>query len=496
MGEGFKRLKKGYLIDALVKSLLVFLSAALLVVATFLIVIRQSEFDIEIYACVLIGIAFGLLLGLTTFLILNPRDKRLAKRLDKKYGLGEKVQTMYAFRNDEGGMKKLQREDTVAILNGKAMEWKEAIKAWAIFISAFLVCLAYFVTSLVLLVTKPEAEKPGGDDGEIVTPTPTPPPEEEFEPTDHQRKALEELIVYVNESKLQDDAKVAVVGELTILLARLDELGTDTQMRDFVVGVIKNVRGIVNTVNTTFAFHVKAGNSKDENLKNLSYALYSLDLNAISAQLEALNTTLYTGGDKISLTSFGSELAAVLESEAFKNKGALYDAFVKLNTVLTDVINNDYSQANIMRKLNNALMVDALNSFNQIIPQQKTNEEVKTYTVSELMRIFGISAEDVADRKDENGSVETEEPEERPEYGDDGGFGTGDTIFGSNDVVIDPSKDPQGNIDSIYAEYGDIIYKNGYSQKINDMLINGELSDELKEILRKYFEILETPSDN
>ena len=117
------------------------------------------------------------------------------------------------------------------------------------------------------------------------------------------------------------------------------------------------------------------------------------------------------------------------------------------------------------------------------------------YVIEELMRIFGITEEDLAERKNEDGSVETEEPEERPEEGDDGGFGLGDTLFGSNDLVIDPTKDPGNDVDSIWVEYGDIIFKNGYDQKLTDLLVNGELSEELKQLLEKYFEILETPGD-
>ena len=102
---------------------------------------------------------------------------------------------------------------------------------------------------------------------------------------------------------------------------------------------------------------------------------------------------------------------------------------------------------------------------------------------------------DLQESKDEEGSLETEEPEGRPEEGDDGGFGLGETLLGSNDLVIDPTKDPGNDVDSIWVEYAEIIFKNGYDQKVTDLILNGELSEELIQLLNKYFDILETPGD-
>ena len=334
-------------------------------------------------------------------------------------------------------------------------------------------------------------------DDEVVEPEEDKPPViEEFEATDHQRKALEDLIAYVQASKLQADAKEQVVALLQALLDNLDVLGTDTEMRDYVVGVIKDIRGIVNTVNTTFAFRMSSGNSKNENMKAFSYALYSLDLNMIESEVKNLNTALFDGTSRDEIINFKDELGAVLNSEMFKDKGELYELIKGLYNTLSDIADHpDYSDSNVIRKLEDALNITLMTGLKQIIPLQKNNEDVKTYVVEELMRIFGITEMDLQERKDEQGSLETEEPEERPEEGDDGGFGLGDTLFGSNDLVIDPTKDPGNDVDSIWVEYGDIIFKNGYDQKVTDTIINGELSEELTQLLNKYFEILETPGD-
>ncbi len=494
MGEGFIRLKKINFIDALVKALLAFVSVTLLVVATFLIVIHQSNSDFKVLFAILIGVASGLLLGFLTFFIFRLSDKRLAERLDRGLGLKEKVQTMYAFRNEEGGLKDLQREDAQALLSKQDVSIGKLFKRWIAFIIAFVVAVAYFSAAMVLFLKEEHVTPPDNivdDPNENV-----PPVVEEFEPTDHQKKALEELVAYVEASLLQSDAKVQVVAILRELLDNMDTLGTDTEMRDYVVNVIKQVRGIVNAVNTTFAFRMSSGNSKNDNMKAFSFALYSLDLNMIESEVENLTTALFDGTSRDEIASFKDELGAVLNSEQFKDKGELFELIKGLYNTLADISDHpDYSDANVIRKLKDALTGTLMTGLKQLIPLQKNNEDVKVYVVEELMRIFGITEMDLQERKDEEGSLETEEPEERPEEGDDGGFGLGDTLFGSNDLVIDPTKDPGNDVDSIWVEYGDIIFKNGYDQKLTDLLVNGELSEELKQLLEKYFEILETPGD-
>lgn len=494
MGEGFVRLKKLNLVDALVKAILVFLSVTLLVVATFLIVIHQSNSDFKALYAILIGVAAGLLLGLLTFFVFHLSDKRLAERLDRGLGLNEKVQTMYAFKNEEGGLKELQREDAQATLDKQAVSIGKLFKGWIVLLAILVVAIAYFSVSMAMYLKEEPVLPP---DDEVVEPEEDKPPViEEFEATDHQRKALEDLIAYVQASKLQADAKEQVVALLQALLDNLDVLGTDTEMRDYVVGVIKDIRGIVNTVNTTFAFRMSSGNSKNENMKAFSYALYSLDLNMIESEVKNLNTALFDGTSRDEIINFKDELGAVLNSEMFKDKGELYELIKGLYNTLSDIADHpDYSDSNVIRKLEDALNITFMTGLKQIIPLQKNNEDVKTYVVEELMRIFGITEMDLQERKDEQGSLETEEPEERPEEGDDGGFGLGDTLFGSNDLVIDPTKDPGNDVDSIWVEYGDIIFKNGYDQKVTDTIINGELSEELTQLLNKYFEILETPGD-
>ena len=491
MGEGFGRFRKKYLIDAIVKAVLAFFSVALLIVGAFLIVIAKDKLEFNIAYAVLIALASGLLLGLLTFFLSYPYHKRLAKRLDKELGLKEKIQTMYAFRDDEGELKILQREDAQAILDSAPLRFTGLLKGWVAFALALLLSFSVFMVALGMWAdnssdpppppqsSTPPSEKPDDND------------EEEFEVTNHHKIALEALIKEVEKSNLQAEARELVIAELTLLLAKIDQFKFNSEMKEYVVQVIKDVRSIVNLVNTTYAFHMYAKDSPNENLQKLSLAMFSLNMGAIEAQLKEIRASIFVDDSRAEIENLKDELSAVLKNAGISETDKLYAVTKALCDDLADIVDHPtYTESGVNRILDNAFNATVLNGLKSLIPQQKINEDVKVYVVDELMRIFDITEQDLLEKDDEDGA-ETEEPnQERPEVGD-AGFGSGDTIVGSDDIVIDPELNPGNDIDSIRVKYSDVIGR--YDGKITAMLQNGEISEELAEILRKYFSVLKTP---
>ncbi len=491
MGEGFFRFRKKYLIDAIVKACLTFFNITLLIIGAFLIVIAKAKLEFNIAYAVLIALASGLLLGLLIFFISFPYHKRLAKRLDKELELKEKVQTMYAFRDDEGELKALQREDTQDILKSAPLRFTSLFKGWIAFVVVLLISFAVFTVSLIMWADSVE-EPPTPPQSDITPPdVPDKEPEEEFEVTNHHKIALEALIKEVEKSSLQQDAKELVIAELTLLLAKIDEIKLNSEMKEYVVRVIKNVRSIVNLVNTTYAFHMYAKDSPNENLKKLSLAMFSLNMGAIEAQLTEIRASIFVDDSRVEIENLKDELSAVLKNAGISETDKLYTVTKALHDDLADIVDHPtYTESGVNRILDTAFNATALNGLKSLIPQQKTNEDIKIYVVDELMRIFSITEEDLLE-KDEEDNVITEEPdEERPEVGD-AGFGEGNTIVGSDDIVIDPERNPGNDIDTIRVKYSEVIGR--YDAKITAMLQDGEISEELAEILKKYFSVLKTP---
>ena len=276
-----------------------------------------------------------------------------------------------------------------------------------------------------------------------------------------------------------------------MLLAKIDQFKFNSEMKEYVVQVIKDVRSIVNLVNTTYAFHMYAKDSPNENLQKLSLAMFSLNMGAIEAQLKEIRASIFVDDSRAEIENLKDELSAVLKNAGISETDKLYAVTKALCDDLADIVDHPtYTESGVNRILDNAFNATVLNGLKSLIPQQKINEDVKVYVVDELMRIFDITEQDLLEKDDEDGA-ETEEPnQERPEVGD-AGFGSGDTIVGSDDIVIDPELNPGNDIDSIRVKYSDVIGR--YDGKITAMLQNGEISEELAEILRKYFSVLKTP---
>lgn len=487
MGEEFLKFKKKYFKSALVRALLLGISVTSLVVAIFLFVINFGKVDIGIPLAILVGVALGLLSGLISFFVLHVNDKGVAKKLDSELGLGEKVQTMYAFKDSEGEIVSLQRQNAGDIIINEAGNVKGVFKGLIALIVATVISVGVLGTALVLYFGNKEDNSSSKDKTKIEEPNDNKVPDIPFDATDHHKVALIALIAEVEKSNLSIDAKSAVIVELTKLLEGLDELTTESQMKDTVVDVIKNVRKIINNTNTTYAFNSFAKKSENENLLMLNQALFSLDISKAEGDIDTIRQNIfYDGGTRNSIELLKNDLSALLKNSGIPETDNLYVSTQELQNSLTNIIDNPtYTDDFVIQVLDEAFGVYK-RALKEILPQQRVNEDVKIMVVDELMRIFGITEDDLVD-KSTSGKVDTEDPEqERPE-GDDGGFGTGDAIFGSDDVVFDPESNE-------YKKYGDIIAK--YESQIREMIMNGEISEELAQLLEEYFDVLMTPKDN
>ena len=511
MGEGFKRFKRLYMIDAVAKALFMCFGASLLIVATFLIVIDKGIIDFQILHASLIGVGSGLLLGLVTFLLSYKGDKRLAKALDERLGLKEKVQTMYAFRDQNGVMNEIQREETRDILDSSPVRLSSFIKAWVVFATVFVLALAYFITALVMYL---QVDAPVLDDGGSQGDTDNPgdenpgdkPSEDEiFEANDHHKRELEQLIKYVNESLLNEKAKAEIVMELTALLGKLDTFGTDSVMQEYVIGVIERVRASVNAVNNTYAFYQSSKDLGNKTLDKISRALYLKDIASVEREINSFYKSLLFINDgetetlrpkeelesiKDEIDALKNALTSVLENSGMKEEDKLYVLTSELVAVFNTILEKSASTVNVNNRLAPVLTGTFVEGLRQLVPQEKANEEVKEHTVSELARIFGIDLSALGGNEGAGGGDYVEPDSQLPESGEGGSYGDGGKNFPSDDKVIDPESD-EIDIDKIQVEYGDIISR--YMTEIKNKIEKGEYSEELAAILNEYFKLLTTP---
>ena len=118
MGTGFKKFKNKIILDSIWKSLAIGISLGLFVMAVPYTVIKFVPIDFKLWVFYIVGAVVMLAGSLVAyFVFFRVSDIIVAKKLDKKLCLGEKVQTMVENRSRQGVMLEIQREDTERILD-------------------------------------------------------------------------------------------------------------------------------------------------------------------------------------------------------------------------------------------------------------------------------------------------------------------------------------------------------------------------------------------
>ena len=131
-------------------------------------------------------------------------------------------------------------------------------------------------------------------------------------------------------------------------------------------------------------------------------------------------------------------------------------------------------------------------TLSTVIIVQNVNRTTMNNVIKTLCNVFGISEDDIAaidpDVEIEIGDSEGEPPviEDPPAEDQEGnmgsgGLGTGDVIYGSNDLVFDPYT-------NTYRPYGEVF--NDYLVRADEQIRDGKTSDEIREAVENYFDIL------
>ena len=487
MGENFSKLKSRALKIRLLKSVLAGVAVGLLCAGILLLL---SKFEMLAFTPILalaIGAAVILLMGTAVYFLLYTSDKTLAKRLDRQYRLNEKVQTMLAYKDKEGIMYELQREDadaSLAAVPKKSISFK---RLW-IYILCFMIGAAVFTASFVL------------------SPEETPPPvvpDEPFAITELQIAALEELIKHVETSEMASPYRENVAQSLYDLLDEL-KLATTESEKDASLSKAMD------------AIYEQTGLSSSA--LELMNALWSYDADSTKQLAKALNYYEWptaNAWEKFSgdITDVRTELAlvnSVTETQVLfiKVSSNITEALTKskieptdpLCTVLTRLATANETKEDGTRVYG----LSTLSALSETLGATDTQRELDaTFTAlnSELFGALSQHAENTG--TGEYAMTRLSElfgcqlPKfERPQFyesssgdssgssgSDEGGGGAigGGAVYGSDDMVFDPYTNQ-------YVEYGTILDK--YYALMFGKLQDSDYTDEEKAAMEKYFDIL------
>lgn len=459
MGNGFLKFQKKIRANTLLMAVVFGVACGLLTASAILLV--QKLFatpNLVLYlGC---GLGVAALTGGILYFINRPTNKRIAKRLDHDLQLHEKVQTMIEFQNEQGDMIALQRMDTDRILEETSLKQLKSKHIWRHFIVPVISCI--MLVTAILVPVAGAMKPPVDDDGFVFTPW--------------QEQALLDLIEKVNASNMEETPKRDVVTSLEELLVTLKQATKESEMHTEVVDTITEIYTVVEQHNSYDVFGKNMMISTNVVVSKLGTAISTLDAEAMT---QCLTEAAANTKDKVSATTLASGLETVLAQVSVGEDDVLMQtmtSFIKdLKAAQTaDAISNVFQTAG--DSLDNALL------------KQQNNEDVREDTIFRLMEIFGILDSELPvniltdlTSKDlgEGGSEGKEDDEDQTIHA--GGLGSGEMVYGSDDMIYDPQLDR-------YVTYGEVI--NGYYAIITEQLVDGNISAEHEQILTDYFSYL------
>lgn len=495
MGEGFVKLKKKFMLSAILKSVLFGVAAGLFVVGVVLLALKMSSNAIHVAWYILMGIGTALLVGGTIFFVLLPTNKRLGRRLDSEYSLNERVQTSLQFAGKPGTVVEMQREDADTRLKALRLHKPGVLKIIATCLAAV---LAIGVAATGIFIPAEVAEG--------IIPQPPRPEDAPFALTDLQIERLEELILEVRGSHLEEGRKDPAADEIKTMLEDLkaiDKEGAMTKrVNEALVSVQQSIEGqisykkiaeglsiagqsqLVQSVYNGVEVYIGETFSQIEHVDTDFYTnrfdLIDVELSAESALL-GLRTSLRNAetGLSTTLTNTAAQIRLAL-TNAKKNVSeddALYAVIADFVTTLGalaetlgDSIGEDVEKTNAF----DAAFDNFTYLFTQAVAEQSYRLAMNLYVGNQIRAVFGMTLLQPR-RSSASGGGE----EGKPLPG--GGFGPGDVKYGSNDVVYDPDTGK-------YVTYGELLTR--YYAIVQELLRSGELTEEQQTALKAFFDSL------
>ena len=213
MSETFKKLKKLFVRNTLIKSAVCGVSASLFVVGVILLSIKLAALYINAGYYVLIAVVVAAAVTAAIYFIMRPTDKSVAKTLDRDYNLGEKVQTMVACMAMEGSIYTLQREDAERRLGEVKIKKPAFADIWQ-YVLAGVLAFALFLTSVIV-------------PSRYISPNADP----DYNMTKTQSVSLRQLINDVKNSGLKVNVSTPVVSSLEELYEKLEKATVVSSMK-------------------------------------------------------------------------------------------------------------------------------------------------------------------------------------------------------------------------------------------------------------------------
>lgn len=472
MSETFLRIKKRVGREALYKSLALGLAVALLICGI-LLLLSKRLLALPLPLLLVPGPLLGVITFVISYLLLRKSDRRLARYLDRTYRLNEAVETMVAFRDAEGALLPLQRQQAEEALQALPPPSSPLKRFWRSAVA--LVLSAGLMVGAVLVPVK-STEPPTVD---------TP-----FAISGFQMGALRQLIDEVKAAgDITPSAREEIVASLEALYTALQSITTEFRMKSEVIATIVSVDLIIENANTFKLVAVALDEGREADAKSLAKSLLALNGIAFGEDLTPLREHFRGAEAASALSALAADMTASLAAAAEEHprlaQDPLYLGFSAFTASLAAAAADGSDNENTVAALVDKAFAEARDDLGSAISTQYANKTVCLRVAAKLAEIFGIPEAEIPPllvntlptlSTDGEGAGDDEDENENA-----GGYGEGNELFGSNDTIYHPF----GEDGAAYVPYGDAY--SYYHKKIEDLLASGGLDDTTKQQLIDYF---------
>lgn len=493
MGDNFKKIKTKYKRLALIASAVLGVCCGVVLACVLAVVFKTCavKFHWALYIPVALAGAAGF--AALFYFILRPTDKKLAKKLDADYSLGQKAQTMVEFSSGSGAMIEMQRAQTEEALG-------EVAKKRADFggLLKFLFVPVLAVAMLFVGIFLPAKKTTG----------PVDPP---YDITDAQETALKALIADVESSELESLIKTPTVEVLNDLLDGLRQTEQQSVMKLAVISAVSVIDNLIAAANTYLDVYTVF--IADESLSPVAVMMldcvigYKTDGTKIStfaavkakrkaadeavdgetaAWLESFmegftedGQPMATASAKAEAQRYSAALVNALSSERFGESGdALVVSLKNLANSLGALPVSGISAQNFYNSVKGVASAFTEECAPALVGQSY-NCMMDEYIRNSLAKIFGLTSEEIGDNQ-----IVVPESTDGGDDDDgvhDGGYGGGEIKYGSDDMVLDADT---GEL----VAYGQLLDK--FNAAVADRIADGACDEETAKYIRQYFQFL------
>lgn len=503
VSDGFLKIKKRFMLAAIIKSAVCGISFGLITVGILLLILKINGIVINWGYYVLVGVFCALICGGVVFLFIRPANKKIAESVDNEYGLKEQIQTSLVYSRKSGAVVELQREraeEAIKALPNRKIKFKNIWQYAVIAVAA----LALAFTGLFYPAKKVEGSTVGVD------PVPSSPV------SSFQIAGIKEIINNIKISDLNDETKNSSVDELEKFKTKLEEvMASEKEIPNSeILEVIANVDEIIAEA-TSYVKISEAVYGEGQ------IFLYNVLIDGGGAYkdvpiMEYEDVKLFNDGSydsiderlKDAAQSFAEWFISEQDSETISK---LYEVINKINAALTAsgiaqedklyvVLTDLAANLDIVRQsaLNGELSGESLNSGIEsliienfkvkLIDGMRTQNyyyAMDMYIGNKIKSLFGMPVVLPEEKPDDDNPGTGNNPNgnqgEHSGNENGGGGGGGNTQYGSDDEVYD------WRIDE-YVTYGEIL--DDYNALVRELMRDGDLTEEQKNMIIAYFNTL------